>query len=115
DKTYIGHINITPTGLTVFPKSLPAQTVDLAHLHHANLLETDFSLHGLNADYFDGPDLKDLRASRMDPAVNFEWIGATPTHAIIHSPYSARWTGEIQPRWSEAYTFSIAVNGLCKL
>ena len=37
--------------------------------------------------------------------VNFDWGGGSPDPAIGADQFSVRWTGQVQPRFSETYTF----------
>ena len=60
---------------------------------------------GLRGTYYDNIDFTGPRISRLDPAVNFHWAAGSPDPAIGSDTFSARWTGEIQPRFGETYTF----------
>jgi hypothetical protein len=61
---------------------------------------------GLRGEYFDNPDFTSLKKTRLDRAVNFNW-GANAPDPALTSPdtFSARWTGFLEPRASEDYTF----------
>ena len=61
---------------------------------------------GLRGDYYDNIDFTGTRVRRVDPGVNFDWGGGSPDPAIAADTFSARWTGQVQPRFSEAYTFN---------
>ncbi len=60
---------------------------------------------GLRGDYFDNADFTGTRVRRVDPVVSFDWGGGSPDPAIGAEQFSARWTGQVQPRFSESYTF----------
>ncbi len=60
---------------------------------------------GLRADYYDNIDLTNLQFSRTDATVNFDWGGGSPSPAMAPDTFSVRWTGKVQPRYSETYTF----------
>ncbi len=60
---------------------------------------------GLTAEYFDSADLKNLKLTRIDGNVEFDW-DAPPDPALKIDKFSIRWTGEILPQFSETYTFS---------
>jgi hypothetical protein len=64
-----------------------------------------YSIHGLRAEYYDNMDLTNLKVVRHDPNINFSWGGGSPDGSIGGDTYSARWTGFIEPRYTEAYTF----------
>jgi mono/diheme cytochrome c family protein len=42
---------------------------------------------------------------RTDPGINFNWGASGPAAAIGTSNYVVRWTGTVQPQFSEDYTF----------
>jgi len=61
---------------------------------------------GLRGDYFDNMDFTGTTLRRVDSTVNFDWGTGAPDAAIGAESFSVRWTGQVQPRYSEAYTFS---------
>ncbi len=60
---------------------------------------------GLRGDYFDNVDLTGTRVRRIDPVISFDWGTGQPEPAIGAETFSVRWTGQVQPRFSETYTF----------
>ena len=60
---------------------------------------------GLQADYYDNFDFTGTKVRRVDPIVNFDWADGSPDPLIGADTFSARWTGSVQPRFSETYTF----------
>jgi uncharacterized protein (DUF1800 family) len=72
-----------------------------------------------NAPYFTGPP----QISRVDPQINFDnggtsgaWPGAPITVSGTTSNYfSSRWTGEILPEFSQAYTIFGNANETCRI
>ncbi len=69
---------------------------------------------GLKAEYFDDQDLKELKGARVDPQIRFSWDKAAPFPGVVTETkpkgphgFSARWTGEIQPQYSENYRFHV--------
>jgi hypothetical protein len=69
-------------------------------LEGRNLLST-----GLLGEYFTSPDLTGLAFSRVDPTVNFDFSTNPPVSPFSPGGYSVRWTGQVQPLYSETYTF----------
>ncbi|MGG7509729.1 LamG-like jellyroll fold domain-containing protein [Plantibacter sp. YIM 135249] len=74
--------------------------------------------HGLKGEYFlsSGPgadDLATLKATRLDSAVNFADLN--PSYLALtgrNTDTAARWTGQLQPEFTEDYTFAaIGDNG----
>ncbi len=60
---------------------------------------------GLTGQYYANPNLGTLVLSRTDPYVAFDWGGGSPAPGMSGSNFSVRWTGQVQPRYSQAYTF----------
>lgn len=60
---------------------------------------------GLYAEYFDTTNLTNLKVTRIDSQVNFDWGVGSPDPAIESNTFSARWTGFVQPECSGEYTF----------
>ena len=44
--------------------------------------------------------------TRVDPVVAFDWGGGSPDPAIGPDTFSVRWTGQVQPQFSETYSFT---------
>jgi len=62
---------------------------------------------GLIAEYYNNMILNGLPAlTRTDATVNFDWGNGNPGSPINNDNFSARWTGKIQPCYSETYTFT---------
>lgn len=61
---------------------------------------------GLLGQYYDNIDLTNLKVTRVDPTVNFDWANGTPVPSVAADTFSVRWTGEVQPLYSETYTFT---------
>lgn len=59
---------------------------------------------GVNGQYFVG-DFGTLALSRVDSTIDFDWGGGRPTEDVPGEWFSARWTGKVQPQYSETYTF----------
>ena len=60
---------------------------------------------GLRGDYFDNSDFTGTRVRRIDPVVDFDWGGGPPDASIGADTFSVRWVGQVQPRFSETFTF----------
>ncbi len=61
--------------------------------------------NGLRGEYFNNRYLTDLRFTRFDGTINAAWNNSSPDSRIDDETFSIRWTGEIQPLYSELYTF----------
>jgi hypothetical protein len=60
---------------------------------------------GLTGEYYDNSDFTNLKLTRVDPSINFSWGSSSPDPSIGPDTFSVRWTGQVQPRYSEIYTF----------
>ena len=65
---------------------------------------------GLKATYYRNPDLTDAALTRIDPVVDFAWGTGGPDPAVDGDAFSVRWTGQIQPEFSETYTLTTLSN-----
>jgi hypothetical protein len=70
---------------------------------------------GLQGQYFNGTNLTDLVAERTDPDINFNWGTSAPLAGVSNEWFSVRWTGQIQPRYTEGYTFHLTADDGCRL
>ena len=63
---------------------------------------------GLSASYYQNNNLTGSpMATRVDPAVNFNWGFGLPNVPVSGRPFSVKWTGFVMPQYSEAYTFYV--------
>ncbi|MEK7150828.1 MAG: PQQ-dependent sugar dehydrogenase, partial [Patescibacteria group bacterium] len=60
---------------------------------------------GLLGEYFNNKDLTASILNRIDSIINFDWGYDSPSPQIDSETFSARWTGQIMPQFSELYTF----------
>ena len=84
-----------------------AFTIQLAPTATATLTPTPCPLTGtgLRGDYYDNMDFTQLGLVRLDPVVNFSWGNGSPAPQIGVDTFSVRWTGQVEPYYSETYTF----------
>ena len=54
-----------------------------------------------SADALNGP----VAFERVDPEVNFDWGTGSPGVGVANDNFSVRWTGQLEPQYSEQYTF----------
>jgi hypothetical protein len=62
-------------------------------------------VNGLKAVYFNNKDFTAPVLSRVDPIVNFSWGNGSPNAAVGPDTFSVRWSGQVQPQFSQQYTF----------
>jgi fibronectin type 3 domain-containing protein len=64
---------------------------------------------GAAASYFNDVNGQHLTSpaalTRIDPQINFNWVGSSPGAPVGVDYFSARWTGRIKAQYSEPYTF----------
>ena len=61
--------------------------------------------NGLYAEYYDNKDFTNLKLTRTDSTVNYNWGSGSPGASIGADTFSARWTGQVEALYSEAYNF----------
>ncbi len=67
---------------------------------------TLLSGNGLTGQYFDNNNFTNLKVTRTDSSINFNWgNNHGPAANVAATEYSVRWTGFVQPLYSQAYTF----------
>jgi alpha-L-fucosidase 2 len=62
-------------------------------------------LNGLNATYYNGSSFNTKMLERVDSVINFNWGTGSPSPLINTDNFSARWTGQVEPSYTETYTF----------
>jgi hypothetical protein len=67
---------------------------------------TNYGAMGLKAEYFNDINLTERSIIRTDPTIDFNWGKNSPNQAVNADQFSVRWTGQLAPLYSEAYTFS---------
>lgn len=65
--------------------------------------------HGLKGEYFDGKNLNQLKLTRIDSEINFDWGLNNPAMGALADAddFSVRWSGEINVSYSGEYTFYV--------
>ena len=61
---------------------------------------------GLSGEYFDDQNFTGASVTRVDPTVDFDWGLGSPMPTLNPDTYSVRWSGELQPRFSETYSIA---------
>jgi regulation of enolase protein 1 (concanavalin A-like superfamily) len=84
--------------------STASGTVTVSVLSSTGPTSTD--TNGLLGEYFNNADFTSPVFSRVDPYVNNNWGTGSPDPKIDQTSFSIRWTGQVQARFSETYTFS---------
>ncbi|HEX2748382.1 MAG TPA: Ig-like domain-containing protein, partial [Verrucomicrobiales bacterium] len=105
-----GTIGAAATGTTVTVNvSNGTQTTSSAFSWAINLPPP---ANGLLAEYFDGitPGVNPPLLTRNDAAINFDWGIGSPAPSVPVDNFSARWTGELVPLYTEPYSFHVSAD-----
>jgi hypothetical protein len=70
-----------------------------------------FNGDGLKGVYYTTPNLTSPAVTLVDPVVSYRWGGCQPQPGISGTSFSVRWSGQVEPSYSEPYTFIADVNG----
>ena len=72
---------------------------------------------GLTGQYYDTADFGALKTTRTDATVDFNWGTAIPAGTAITNAdsFSIAWSGQIEPEFSEAYTFHVVADDGARL
>ena len=81
--------------IVIYPSSTPSGT-GLTGQYYTNANATYSSNANFNA--------ANLKLTRLDPTIDFTW-GTVTTPITNNGYYSVRWTGQVQPQYSETYYF----------
>ena len=61
---------------------------------------------GMRGEYYDNADFTNLKLTRIDPQVDFNWAAGSPASSIAADTFSVRWTGQLLVPETGNYTFS---------
>lgn len=65
---------------------------------------------GLLGHYYTKADLTNLKFTRVDSGINFNWGKSAPASSLPKDKFSVRWTGQILPLVDDVYTFYTRAN-----
>jgi hypothetical protein len=64
--------------------------------------------NGLKAEYYAGYHQNVLKYRQTDRTVDFDWGAGSPNAALLGvNQFSVKWSGQVQPLYSEQYTFYV--------
>ena len=72
---------------------------------------------GLTGQYFENSDFTSLATTRVDTNVNFNWGTGLPAGTAITNAdtFAVAWSGQLEPEYSELYTFYVTADDTAKL
>jgi hypothetical protein len=65
---------------------------------------------GLLGEYFPGKQFSKVEFRRVDPVVQFDWGTQPPGPRLNFDHFLVRWTGLVEPKFSERYTFELVAD-----
>jgi len=72
--------------------------------------------NGLKGDYFAGANFDVLKYSETNGKINFDWEDESPNKTLLGvDQFSVNWTGQIQPVYTDTYTFYLSADDGVKL
>jgi len=93
-------INMNPTGHTIL-----AQRVITRNVFGGTVTPVGTGA-GVKAEYYNSTNFTSPAVTRTDAVINNDFNGVSPDPGIVNTDnYSVLWTGEVQPLYSETYTF----------
>jgi len=102
-----GGITTNGTGTSTTISGLLPETYTYTVTNEDNGTSCPGSGTGLNAEYFNNRYLTSPAIlTRTDATVNYDWGTGSPDGTINSDLFSARWTGQVQPCFTETYIFT---------
>uniref|UniRef100_A0A8J6ZNS6 PQQ-dependent sugar dehydrogenase n=1 Tax=Desmonostoc muscorum LEGE 12446 TaxID=1828758 RepID=A0A8J6ZNS6_DESMC len=99
-------LSTTPTNSVIPNQSSSLETINQPQ---SNLSARASNLvsqgDGLKAEYYDNINFTDLKVTRTDAKVDFNWGLGSPDPLVGAETFSARWTGQVEAKYSETYKF----------
>ena len=91
--------------VVIYPSSTPSGTGLFGQYY------TNSSVTYTNTNNFRATN---LFFTRTDPVIDFNWTNGTSPN-LSNGLYTVRWTGQVQPQYSETYVFDVRSDDGCKL
>jgi len=78
---------------------------------------TVYAANGLTGQYYDTATFGTLKTTRTDATVNFDWGSAIPSGTALTSgdTFSVVWAGQLEPEFSQSYTFYVTADDGARL
>ncbi len=103
------NLTYTPANNYVGPDSFRFQVADgftNSPMATVSIIVGSSAGKGLKGEYFDNSDFTNLKFTRTDPQINFDWGTGSPSNSIGADTFSVRWSGLLLAPETGNYTFS---------
>lgn len=70
---------------------------------------------GLLGEYYDNSDFTTLKLASTNATVDFDWGTGIPATGVGADTFSVRWSGQVEARFSETYTFHVLADDGARL
>jgi regulation of enolase protein 1 (concanavalin A-like superfamily) len=129
-QTLTGDLALTPTGITLTPKSGPPRVFALKDVSEATFapLSTPESAYpaprseksdrtggNVFAEYFADRTFEQRQLARYEPAINISFDAKTPPDPAIPARCGVRHTARLTAKYSQDYTFTVETQGPVRL
>lgn len=74
------------------------------------LSQAPYNGTGLTGEYYNNIDFTNLRMTRTDSVVHFDWDTSAPAGGMGSDTFSVRWTGQLRPEHTRDYTFHVTAD-----
>jgi GH35 family endo-1,4-beta-xylanase len=91
------------------------RTLLFENLDSRRLLAVDAAGNGILAQYYNDSDLQSLFVSRLENGLNIDWANGVPSAGMNVDQFSARFSGEVEARFTELHTFTLSAQGGARL
>ena len=118
--------NVTPTSFKNVKNSLGADYVVVRPDHIFQLIReaNEITVNpggaegngtGLAGTYYNGRNFETEIRTRVDSDINFQWTTNSPMEGVEANNFSAKWEGQVMPRYTGNYTFYITTDNVSRV
>ncbi|WP_238654283.1 fibronectin type III domain-containing protein [Paenibacillus piscarius] len=111
------HLSITTGGLFAVGGNVISNQRPIIHTGNEAQGHTllKYVLSGLKAEYYSNNDFTGKKAVKVDDSISLSGQPLLGVPGIADQRFSVRWTGQIQPNYTDQYTFSVRTSGGVRL
>jgi hypothetical protein len=111
------HLSISTGGLFAVGGNIISNQRPIIHTGNETEGRTllKYAVSGLKAEYFSDSNLSGQKEVKVDESIFLSGRPVLSVPGIADKRFSVRWTGQIQPKYSGEYTFSVETSGGVRL